>query len=209
MAIHKLFFGGQRTANPYLAMLPQVAPAPDAVFETDNRHGPVLFSPTRWMPFGHNMDEASCASCGAADCRESKAINQYVCSNEIVDGDSIDTHIIPRYTEVRSIWWMIDRPIPGLSIDLEFRDITDDMASVAIPIPGGTINAAVAGSGIIHLPLDGTFYFPRNGLLRATLNGVPAAPPPTPYCTSCGAGGLQGFSFFLSPEIFEPCRGLF
>lgn len=223
MAIHKLFFGGQRTNNPYLAMLPSVAPCPDDVMETDSRKGPVLFSNTRWLPFGLADDIGGCTSCGSADCGESKAINQYLQCNPLAQGDFIDTHIIPRFTEVRSIWWYVDRPVAGVTLDLEFRDSTDDdgtmkgchgcgqtgTPSTAIAIPGGTIDGSVADSGIIHLPLDGSFYFKKNGLLRMRLTAIPATPPAAPNCQNCNDNPLQGFSIMLSPEIYEPCRGLY
>lgn len=211
MADHFIFFGGQRTRQLNLAMLPSVPPRPDDVMETDNRKGPVLFSNTRWIALGTEQVEArGCNGCGSAECSESMAIVDYVRNNPIEDGDCLYTHIIPRFTEARSIWWMVDRPLTGVTATISFVDSTNLVTANVIPVvhPDNPLNLSNAGSGIIHLPRDGSFYFRQNGLMRICLTGVPQPPELDPNCWDFRTA-LHDLSLFLSPEVYEPCRGVF
>lgn len=207
MANYNLAYGGQRTSNPGINMLPAVAPLPDDVMETDARKGDMAFSNTRWLTFPGSALSDSCFSCGGAQCADSRALRAFVCDTPILQGDSIDTHIIPRFSSVERIWWQVLQPLVGASYTLEFRDTTDNNTNVPIPIAGGVINGALASSGLILLPTP--VYFPQNGFLRLTFTSLPAAPV-APTCQNCAIGGqTEGVSLLLSPIIWEYCRGAF
>jgi hypothetical protein len=203
---YNLAFGGQRTANPGLAMLPQVAPLPDDVFETASHKGPVVYSPTRWLAFPGSAISDACFSCGGAECSDSRAIRDFVCGTPLLQGDAIYTHVIPRFSTVERIWWSVVNAVAGAQFTLSFMDTTGS-GPVSIPITGGVLDGAVVDSGIINLAAP--LYFKENGFLRLTFTALPAAPA-TPSCQGCEEGGqTAGIALLLSPIIWEYARGAF
>ncbi len=207
MTDYNLAYGGQRTVNPGLGMFPQVAPLPDDVFETASHKGPVVYSPTRWLAFPGSAISDACFSCGGAECSDSRAIRSFGCDTPLHTADSIDTHVIPRFTSVERIWWSVVNPVAGATFTLSFRSSTDNATSAPIAIAGGVIDGSVEASGIIAFAAP--VYFAVNGFLRLTFTALPAAPV-SPACQNCAEGGqTDGIAILLSPIIWEYARGAF
>lgn len=229
MTTHNLFFGGQRTNNPEWAMLPSVEPKPDDYMEPDARGTPVWFSLTRRLTFRN-----TCASCGGCSdicpgcpppadlCKcggkkmdgGSAALAKYVEGNSIVEGDILNSVIVPKGSALAYVWWKVANPVPGLTLELRVRGNASSVGGTAlapVPIVLGTIDGAACDEGLICVPaFNGCLpYFNQNDMLQVVVSSLPAPDPDA--CNDCGCcdpcSGIRALSLVVSPVVLFPCRG--
>lgn len=206
MADHNLFMGGLRTSINTLGrgLYPQVAPAPSAPFEMDDRRGQVRFANSHLLDF-------SCQGCDSCGDRPNRAYFQafkdYLKDNTIAATDIIWTHIVPGKAVLERVQWEIFAPITPFTFDIVFRDSTDLAAAATTTNLAAGVSGAAVGHGLIDVEtvVPPLLYTTQNGLVGIRVLTLPAAVDNA--CSPCDAGGISGLVMGLTAVVETYSRG--
>ena len=211
MAEHDLFLGGQRTDIPEYHMFPQKEYHPDQESAPTSHKDTVRYSLTRDLDF--KFDDC-CFATGEA--RGSQGLATYLdYYGPIVAGDVLNVSLLPRYTSLVKIWWLLKEPVEGLTVDIQVRGNANSLGgTLEAPVPvvlATDVDLGVAApednecllpSGLIGVPLDASnmpdcqgLYFDQNDMLHLVIKTLPEE------------ADLRCLRFCLSPVIDDYCEG--
>lgn len=206
---HNLHLGGLRTMNPEWSMFPQTLPGLNDHTQVDNRRGPARFSNTRWLDFdSSSLVQATMVPAQVSpEATGSAGLRNYIKHNEIVAGDVIVTHVLPRFTSLDKVHWAVAKCITPFKFDIRVRG---QAASVGAPIVlASNIDGGVVSSGLIDVvAVNGgkTVYFDQNDVLEIVIKDMPANDLAADGTIAAGINGLGLAITAVQEEFF---RGAF
>lgn len=189
MATHNIFNGGARTVTTFPpSMFPSREVGPDDTMEADNRRGPIDFSLTRQLVWKDHEK----INKGVPNDAFSAGLSQYIecLETPIADGDILNTHIMPKFSELQQVWIWVEAGATGLTADLQVRGNAASVGGVQVIQAG--VDLGTEGSQLITLPTG--IYFDQNDMFQMVLAGVDQEQ-------------LLCSNIHISPVVREFCRG--
>lgn len=202
MPTHNLFEGGQKNSSrfPENNLYPSTEPGLNENMESDQRRTSVVYSNTRMFDFNDERPSLGMVDAGSGlnspMAYGSTALRHYLRLNDIVAGDIIATHILPRFSMLEWVHWSVDDAITPFTFDIQVRG---QAASVGAPVVlAAGVDGSVLASGLIDVKaINGgaPMYFDQNDILEIVINSLPA-------------DGIKGANFSISPVLMEFVRGV-
>ena len=189
MAEHNLFLGGLATMNGHYRGLPSVEQTPNGAMTPTTHKQQGRYSLLRDLAW---KDDTGGPSTGES--RGSRFLADYLSCNTLAVGDVLNLVIMPKWSSILGIWWMVHDPLPGFTFDLRLRGNANSLGGTpAVPVPltlatgvdGGLVAPVAAGpgyapTGLIGIdpaaqgdPLAPGIYFDQNDMLQLVITGLP------------------------------------